>query len=111
MVNKVTFLRFRGGDRPNRPPWIRPWARSSWRAYIAARVGSRASPMRKRASPEKERPPGADEGMRVDKISPENWLVYVLTKLWGQKKYHTRPKEFSVVVEHVQGFYLPLVSW
>jgi len=21
MVNKVTFVSFRGGDRPNRPPW------------------------------------------------------------------------------------------
>jgi len=24
MVNKVTFVGIRGGDRPNRPPWIRP---------------------------------------------------------------------------------------
>jgi len=24
MVNKVTFVGFRGGDRPNRPPWIHP---------------------------------------------------------------------------------------
>jgi len=23
MVKKVTFVGFRGGDRPNRPPWIR----------------------------------------------------------------------------------------
>jgi len=26
MVNKVTFVGFRGGDRLNRPPWIRPCA-------------------------------------------------------------------------------------
>jgi len=25
MVNKVTFVGFMGGDRPNRPHWIRPW--------------------------------------------------------------------------------------
>jgi len=25
MVKKVTFVGFRVGDRPNRPPWIRPW--------------------------------------------------------------------------------------
>jgi len=24
MVNKVTFVGFRAGDRPNRSPWIRP---------------------------------------------------------------------------------------
>ena len=25
MVKKVTFVGFRGGGRPNRSPWIRPW--------------------------------------------------------------------------------------
>jgi len=30
MVKKVTFVGFRGGDRPNRPPWIRPGWRWSW---------------------------------------------------------------------------------
>jgi len=27
MVKKVTFLGFRGSDRPNLHPWIRPWIR------------------------------------------------------------------------------------
>jgi len=27
MVKKVTFLGFKGSDRPNRLPWIRPWTR------------------------------------------------------------------------------------
>jgi len=25
MVNKYTFVGFRGSDRPSRPPWIRLW--------------------------------------------------------------------------------------
>ena len=25
MVKRVTFVGFRGGDRPNRRSWIRPW--------------------------------------------------------------------------------------
>jgi len=28
IANKITFVGFRGGDRPNRPPWIRPWVRA-----------------------------------------------------------------------------------
>jgi len=28
MVNKITFVGFREGDRPNRPPWICPWFES-----------------------------------------------------------------------------------
>jgi len=29
MVKKVAFVGFRGGDRPNRPPWIHPCMRCS----------------------------------------------------------------------------------
>jgi len=38
MVNKVTFVGFKGGDRPNHPHWIRPWTAENgqpaqWRSF------------------------------------------------------------------------------
>jgi len=89
MVNEVTFVGFRGGDRPNRPPWIRPCVvtheKVMERGYLFQRVGCDVF-----------RVPHYINGHNVQKFTNTTYVSY---KINSSQSSFTSCKSFAVNID------------